>query len=135
MNYTGNSSLNKNDRRIFANDLPGFFLKGKNYHSFIDFLKAKNQGFNFQTFLFGLLSRITVVFSVVEELLPRISAIIIINKTIPPTTHTQGCVYQVVVVVVVVRVELELELVLSWAHDIVCTKHSVRNVRKVLNLP
>ena len=76
--------------------------------------------FNFQIFLFGLLSLITVVLSVVDELFPRIIAIIIINNTMPPTTHTQGCVYQVVVVVVVVvLVERELELVLSCANDIV----------------
>ncbi|MGZ8557716.1 MAG: hypothetical protein ACXWWC_05265 [Chitinophagaceae bacterium] len=75
-----------------------------------------NYIFNSQIFLFGLLSLITVVFSVVDELLPRIIAIIMISKTIPPATHTHGCVYQVlVVVVVVVLVVLELELVLSWA--------------------
>ncbi len=82
-----------------------------------------------------MVSRITVVRSVVVELLPRTSAIIIINNTIPPTTHTHGSVYQVVVVVVVVvLVEVELELLLSWARDIACTKHSVRNVRRILNL-
>ena len=75
--------------------------------------------FKFQIFLFGLLSFITVVLSVVDELLPRIIAIIMISNTIPPTTHTHGCVYQVVVVVVVVLVVLELELVLSCAQIIV----------------
>jgi DNA gyrase inhibitor GyrI len=61
----------------------------------------------------------TVVFSTEVELLPRISAIISISNNTPPTTHTHGCVYQVVVVVVVVFVELELVLVLSWANTIV----------------
>ena len=75
--------------------------------------------FKFQIFLFGLLSFIIVVLSVVDELLPRIIAIIMISNTIPPTTHTHGCVYQVVVVVVVVLVVLELELVLSCAQIIV----------------
>ena len=75
---------------------------------------------------------ITVVLSVVLELLPRISAMITKSNSTPPTTHTHGCVYQVEVVVVVVFVVLELELVLSCAHKATWTKHNARVVRNVL---
>ena len=78
-------------------------------------------------------SLITVVLSVVLELLPRDSAIIIINKITAPTTHTHGCVYQVVVVVVVFVV-LVLELVLSCPNNATWTKQSVRKVKNVLKL-
>jgi hypothetical protein len=63
-------------------------------------------------------SLITVVFSVVVELLPRINAMMTIRSRTPPTIHIHGWVYQVVVVVVVVFVELELVLVLSCANVI-----------------
>ena len=80
----------------------------------------------------GLLSRITVVLSVVVlELLPRIKAIIMISKITAPTTQTHGCVYHVVVVVVVFVVVLLL-LVVSCASTTTCIKHNERNVRKPL---
>jgi hypothetical protein len=79
----------------------------------------------------GFLSLITVVLSVVLELLPRIKAIIIINKITAPTTHIHGCVYHVVVVVVVFVV-LVLLLVLSCANTIACTKHKERHIKKLL---
>ena len=61
----------------------------------------------------------TVVFSEVLEVLPRIRAKRIRTNIAPPTTHIHGCVYHVVVVVVVVVVFEELELVLSWANKAV----------------
>jgi hypothetical protein len=65
------------------------------------------------------LSLMTVVFSAVLELLPRIRAKRIRINIAPPRTHTHGCVYHVVVVVVVVVVFEELEPVLSWANKTV----------------
>ena len=75
-----------------------------------------------------------MVFSVVRELLPLDNAIITSNKSTPPTTHTHGCVYHVVVVVVVVFVVLELELVLSCPNKATWTKQSVRKDKNVLKL-
>jgi hypothetical protein len=74
----------------------------------------------------------TVVLSVVLELFPRISAMITKSNSTPPTTHTHGSVYQVVVVVVVVFVVLDVELVLSCAHKATCTKLSARVAKNVL---
>jgi hypothetical protein len=75
------------------------------------------------------LSLITVVFSVVLELLPRIKAITIINRITAPTTHIHGCVYHVLVVVVVFV--LVVLLVVSCAHITTWLKHNERNTRKV----
>jgi hypothetical protein len=57
---------------------------------------------------------VVVSLSFVE--LPRNRAIKMIRNTAPPTTHTHGCIYQVLVVVVVVEVLVVLtEPVLSCA--------------------
>ena len=67
-----------------------------------------------------LSSLITVVLDtslVSRELLPpRRRATRTISKTAPPTTHTHGSVYHVVVSVVVLRVVTEVEVV-SWANN------------------
>lgn len=64
-------------------------------------------------------SSLTIVFFTVTESEfppPRANKIIISNKTTPPTTHTQGCAYQVDSVVDVVVTEEEEELLPeSWA--------------------
>ena len=67
------------------------------------------------------------------ELLRNRATSIIINIA-PPTTHTHGCAYHVVVVVVVSLVTdvLELELLLSCAQVTTCIKLK-RNINK--NLP
>ena len=58
-----------------------------------------------------------------EELLPRTSEIIINNRTIAPTTQSQGEVYQVVVVVVVEE-EDELAPPPPAGAPLSCEKHS-----------
>lgn len=71
------------------------------------------------------------VTSLLEEELPLSNAINMIRKTAPPTTQTQGWVYQSVEVVVVVSLVTDtLELdppVLSCAHSSTCVIHSANS--------